>query len=360
MSETAVPLPVSVPGSAGVRSAVEERLAVFLDTKACWAAAQGFPAEVTEVLRDLVLGGGKLIRPVLCVAGWRAAGGCGDEGPVLRVAVSLEMFHASALVHDDVMDRSATRRGRPSAHEALTARHVGRPDAARLGACAAVLVGDLALAWSDELLHTAGLSTDRFAAATVVLDEMRTELMYGQYLDLLATGRPSTDLNAALRITRFKSAKYTVEHPLQLGAVLAGAGARIRTTLSAFGLPLGEAFQLRDDLLGAFGHREHTGKPNLDDLREGKHTVLMALALERSDSVQRTALRRLVGDPDLDEHGAQRARDLLTATGAVSAVEEMIADRHRVALRALDGACLHPAAVAVLRELAATAVVRSS
>ncbi|MFC5187216.1 polyprenyl synthetase family protein [Actinomadura harenae] len=343
-----------------MRSAVEERLAAFLDTKASWAAAQCFPAEVTDVLRDLVLGGGKRIRPVLCVAGWRAAGGCGDQGPVLRVAVSLEMFHAFALVHDDVMDRSATRRGRPSAHEALAARHVGRPSAARLGANAALLLGDLALAWSDELLHTAGLSVDQFAVATAVLDEMRTELMYGQYLDLLATGWPSTDLNAALRIIRFKGAKYTAERPLQLGAVLAGADAGMRTTLSEFGLPLGEAFQLRDDLLGVFGHREHTGKPNLDDLREGKATVLMALALERSDSAQRTALRRLVGDPALDEHGAQRARDLLTATGAVAAVEEMIADRHRAALRALDGTFLHPTAVVMLRELAAAAVVRSS
>ncbi|MFI7415575.1 polyprenyl synthetase family protein [Streptomyces sp. NPDC049627] len=185
MSETAVPLPASGLDPACVRSAVDERLATFLDAKARLAAAQSFPPEVTDVLRDLVLGGGKRIRPVLCVAGWRAAEGCGDEDPVLRVAASLEMFHTFALMRDDVMDRSATRRGQPSAHEAIAARHAGRLDAARLGACAAVLLGDLALAWSDELLHTAGLSADRFAAATVVLDGMRTELMYGQYLAAL-------------------------------------------------------------------------------------------------------------------------------------------------------------------------------
>ncbi|MEU6995582.1 polyprenyl synthetase family protein [Streptomyces sp. NPDC046465] len=132
MSEISVPLPAPVLDPACVRSAVDERLATFLDAKARMAAAQGFPAEVTDVLRDLVLGGGKRIRPVLCVAGWNASGGCGDERPVLRVAASLEMFHAFALVHDDVMDRSATRRGRPSAHEAIAARHVGRPGAARL------------------------------------------------------------------------------------------------------------------------------------------------------------------------------------------------------------------------------------
>ncbi|MFE9674664.1 polyprenyl synthetase family protein [Streptomyces sp. NPDC006259] len=140
-----------------VHRGVDAHLNRFLDAKARSAAAEGFPAEVTEVLRDLILTGGKRIRPVLCVIGWHAAGGSGDMAPVLRTAASLEMFHASALIHDDVMDGSITRRGRSSAHKALAARHADHPHAARLGTNAAILLGDLALSWSDEILHTAGL-----------------------------------------------------------------------------------------------------------------------------------------------------------------------------------------------------------
>ncbi|MEU2366855.1 polyprenyl synthetase family protein [Streptomyces noursei] len=356
MSETAVPLPAPVFDPARVRSAVEERLTTFLDAKAQLAAAQGFPAEVTDVLQDLILGDGKRIRPVLCVAGWRAAGGCGDEGPVLRVAASLEMFHAFALVHDDVMDRSATRRGRPSAHEAIAARHVGRPDAARLGMDAAVLLGDLALAWSDELFHAARLGPDQLAAATAVLDGMRTELMYGQYLDLLATGRPSADVDAALRIARFKSAKYTVERPLQLGAVLAGADVGVRTALSAFGLPLGEAFQLRDDLLGAFGDPSETGKPAAEDLREGKHTALLARALRRATGTERDLLTGYSQGVPPGPAEVVRIRAVLEGTGARAEVEVMIEERRRQALRVLEEAGLPPAAGAILRAAASTLI----
>lgn len=342
MSETANPLPASAFDPACVRTAVDGCLDIFLTINARLAAAQGFPAEVTDVLRDLVLGGGKRIRPVLCMAGWRAAGGRGDEGPVLRVAASLEMFHAFALVHDDVMDRSAIRRGRPSAHEAIAARYAGHPGAARLGVDAAVLLGDLALAWSDELLHTAGLSADQFAAATMVLDGMRTELMYGQYLDLLATGQPSTDVDAALRLARFKSAKYTVERPLQLGAVLAGADAGACAALSAFGLPLSEAFQLRDDLLGAFGSPSDTGKPAAEDLREGKHTALLALALCRATAAERDLLTGLRQETRPGPGQVARIRAVLEATGARTEVEVMIEERRRQALRALEKAALPP------------------
>ncbi|WP_225986953.1 polyprenyl synthetase family protein [Streptomyces spectabilis] len=356
MSETTVALPACVFDPAGVRSAVEERLAAFLGAKERLAAEQDFPAEVVEVLRDLVLGGGKRVRPVLCVAGWCAAGGRGDEGPVLQVAASLEMFHTFALVHDDVMDRSATRRGRPSAHEAFAARHRGRPGAARLGVDTAVLLGDVALVWSDELLHTAGLGADRFAAVTSVLDGMRTELMYGQYLDLLGTGCPSTDLEAALRIARFKSAKYTVERPLQLGAVLAGADAGVCAALSAFGLPLGEAFQLRDDLLGVFGDTPQTGKPVAEDLREGKHTVLLALALRRAVGGERDLLTGLSREMPPGPGQVAQIRAVLEGTGARAEVERLIEERRGRAQRALEDAGLPPSAGAVLRAAASTLI----
>ncbi|MFI8423749.1 polyprenyl synthetase family protein [Streptomyces sp. NPDC085479] len=345
MSETATSPPANFLDPACVRREVDECLAVFLDAKAHWAVAQGFPPEVADVLRALVLGGGKRIRPVVCVAGWLAAGGYGDRAPVVRVAASLEMFHAFALVHDDVMDRSVTRRGRPSAHEALAARHRGRPDAAQLGMNAAVLLGDLALAWSDELFHTAGLSADRFTAATAVLDQMRTELMYGQYLDLLATGEPSTDVDASLRIARFKSAKYTVEHPLRLGAVLAGADTRVGAALSRFGVPLGEAFQLCDDLLSAFGDPVETGKPVAEDLREGKHTALLAVALRRATETERDALTGHSREADFGPGHVARIRVVLEGTGVrrLQPVARQRRGRRQQAAPPRPGRADHPA-----------------
>ncbi|MEU1628256.1 polyprenyl synthetase family protein [Streptomyces sp. NPDC020096] len=346
---------------AALRAQVDTVLRNFLAGKA--AAAQCLPAEAPGALRDFLAAGGKRIRPLLCGVGWHAVGGAERTPvPVLRVAAALEMFHAFCLIHDDVMDNSATRRGRPTVQRALAAAHQdrGRAAADRLGASAAILIGDLALTWSDELLHTAGLTPAQLTAVLPVVDTMRTEVVYGQYLDLLATGIPSDDLGIPLQVIRYKTAKYTIERPLQIGAALAGAGRALLDVLSAYALPLGEAFQLRDDLLGVFGSPEVTGKPGLDDLRDGKHTVLLALGLQRADALQRQALRTLVGDPALDEDGADRIREVLISTGACSEVEDMISARHAQAVQAISRQALPPAAAAVLRELAAAATARTA
>ncbi|MEV8455564.1 polyprenyl synthetase family protein [Streptomyces sp. NPDC052095] len=344
---------------AAVRRTVDARLAAFLAGKARRARDECLPCEVAEVLGGLVFRGGKRLRPVLCVVGWHAAGGQGTTDAVVSVAASLEMFHTGVLIHDDVMDLSDTRRGHPTAHRALAARHAAPGGSERRGQQMAVLLGDLALSWSTELVHGAGLTGTQRGSVDTVLDAMREEIMYGQYLDVLG-GEAMADAGHALRTARLKTGQYTTVRPLHLGAALAAAPAQVVRDCSAYAVPLGEAFQLRDDLLGVFGRSERTGKPTLDDLREGKNTVLMALALQLADSVQRAALLRLVGDPGLDEHNARRVRDLLTMTGAVAAVEEMIADRHRAALQALEGSCLRPAAVVALRQLADAAAVRSS
>ncbi|MGW3228726.1 polyprenyl synthetase family protein [Kitasatospora sp. NPDC001095] len=336
-------------------------LAEFVDGKARSAATHGFPAEITETLRGLLFAGGKRLRPQLCVLGWQAAGGAWPApAPVVRAAASLEMFHAFALLHDDVMDDSDSRRGRPTAHRSLAAHHAGRADADRLGVNTAILLGDLAHAWSDELLNTAGLTPAQLTAAHEVVGVMRTELMYGQYLDLCATGQPSDDVQGALRTARYKTGKYTVERPLHLGAALAGAGPRLRAALSAYALPLGEAFQLRDDLLGVFGDPAATGKPHLDDLRDGKHTVLLALAARRADCAQRELLGLLVGRRGLEAADAARIREVLESTGARSTVEAMIADRYRQARALLDSGALPPAVVVALRHVADLSVERTS
>ncbi|WP_079171121.1 polyprenyl synthetase family protein [Streptomyces sp. CC53] len=343
------------------RRAVDTHLEHFLDHKARAAADHAMPPEILRTLRDFLLRGGKRLRPLLCACGWHAAGGGDDTDTLVGAAAALEMFHAFALIHDDVMDRSATRRGHPTVHHTIaTAHHGHRGTAAeQLGASAAILIGDLALIWSDELLAT-HLPPEPLAAVRPFLDAMRTEVMYGQYLDLLTTGRPTSDIDTPLRVIRYKTAKYTVERPLHIGAALAGADPAVLNACTAFALPLGEAFQLRDDLLGVFGAPEQTGKPVLDDLRDGKHTVLVALALTRATPEQRTTLLPLLATPDLDENGAARIRTVLDATGAHAETENMIRTRHREALTALDQAPFPHHVTAALRQIAHAATSRTT
>ena len=281
----------------------------------------------TEALTDL-MSGGKRLRPAFCYWGWRAAGGADTENAV-KAATALELLQACALVHDDVMDGSDTRRGLPAAHRRFAALHrgnqwLGSPEGFGLGA--AILLGDLCLSWADELLMSSGLPVDRLMAAKPLYDEMRTELMAGQYLDLLEQARGGGSIERAERVIRFKSAKYTIERPLHLGVLLAGGSPELLTTFTNYGLPLGEAFQLRDDVLGVFGDPSETGKPAGDDLREGKRTVLIAKALETASPSQASKIRRHLGDPHLDADGVALLREILTETGALDAVEARISE----------------------------------
>ncbi|MET9644790.1 polyprenyl synthetase family protein [Streptomyces syringium] len=356
-------LTIEPPDLAHLRHRVEEALTAFVNAKRDATRAAGMPGEATETLADFVLDGGKRLRPLLCLLGWHTATETPPPPAVVRVAAALEIFHDFCLIHDDVMDHSALRRGHPTVHRVLATRH--RPartpaGADELGAHAAVLVGDLAFVWSDELLHTAGLTPTQTEAAWPLIDAMRAEVVQGQYLDLVQGDAPDTDLDAPLRVIRYKTAKYTVERPLHIGAALAGAGPVLRQALSAYALPLGEAFQLRDDLLGIFGDPAHTGKPNLDDLREGKHTVLIAHALRHADPGQRELLRHSLGDPGLSEDTAARVRAVLVSTGARATVEELIRDRREQALNALDDLPVPPAARQVLHNVALAATMRHS
>ncbi|MFD9427489.1 MULTISPECIES: polyprenyl synthetase family protein [unclassified Streptomyces] len=353
---TAPSLHVEPLDLAALRSRVDSVLHSFLETKTRGAADRSLPPDVPATLRDFLAAGGKRLRPLFCVLGWHAASGHGDDAAVIRTAAALEMFHAFCLIHDDIMDNSATRRGHPTVHRSIALR-CGH---AQLGTSAAILIGDMALAWSDELLHTANHPPHRLADLRRVIDLMRQEVIYGQYLDLMTPLGPLNDHQAALKVIQFKTAKYTVERPLHCGATLADADPRLHTALSMYALPLGEAFQLRDDILGVYGRPDTTGKPVLDDLREGKHTVLIALAAQRADAAQRALLDSLVGNPDLDPDGAARIRTILDATGARATVEDVIATRYACALTALDATPYPPAAAAALRHIAAQAVERTS
>jgi len=294
------------------------------------------------------LTGGKRFRALFCYWGWQAVQSQGDAidpmptnstdgelASVVLAATALEVFHAAALVHDDIMDRSDTRRGAASAHkrfESLHADGLWTGDAATFGQSAALLLGDLLLGWSDELLDD-GLfllgNRDAARATRREFNTMRTEVTLGQYLDILEESswrRHDEDelLQRALRVIVYKSAKYSVEAPLAIGAAIGGASAEQSAALKEFGLPLGIAYQLRDDLLGVFGDPAVTGKPAGDDLREGKRTVLIGLARAGLPGNVRNLLDELLGDPDLEQEQIELLQRAITDSGAIEKVERVI------------------------------------
>ncbi|MEU6203658.1 polyprenyl synthetase family protein [Micromonospora musae] len=353
---------VSPVDRAGLRQRIDKALAEFLANQRIWmAGVDDALAPLAEVIEAFVLGGGKRLRPAFAYWGYRGAGGV-DSDQVLAALAALELVQASALIHDDLMDRSDTRRGEPAVHRRFATRHRrsnwgGDPDG--FGDAAAILLGDLCLVWSDELLHSAGLEPRTVARARPVFDEMRTEVTVGQYLDVLAQVTRDTSVERAGKVARYKSAKYTVERPLLLGAALADAPVEVEAAYSAYGLPLGEAFQLRDDLLGVFGDPAQTGKPAGDDLREGKRTFLVAAALEVLDEDDRAQLLAGLGDPRLDEEGVTRLRGLITKSGAPVRTEQRITALTDSALAALAAVDLDTEARQALVDLAAAATRRT-
>ncbi|MFI9818778.1 polyprenyl synthetase family protein [Saccharothrix variisporea] len=340
-----------------VRRDVDAHLADFLDHKRRTA-----PDTCLSRLVDLVsdfIAGGKRLRPLFCCCGWVAAGGRPDDPAVLWTAAALELSHSFALIHDDIMDASDLRRGRRTVHRSV-ADDCGCPPGAaeRFGASTAILVGDLCFAWCDELLTRPRLPEERLRTVRRLVGTMRTELIAGQYLDI-APPAEDQPMSRAWRVVRLKTARYTVELPLQIGAALAGGDRRLLAACSAYGAPLGEAFQLRDDLLGVFGDPGVTGKPDSDDLRDGKRTVLMALAWQESTPEQREVIKALHGDPALSSVDAERLREVIVATGARGRVEQMIQTRAQRALAALRTAPVTAPARRALTDLVALATRRA-
>jgi len=333
-------------------------------------------APITEY-SEALLSGGKRFRALFCYWGWQSvAGRSGSFDPlaegsrqttteaVVTAAAALEVFHAAALVHDDIMDRSDTRRGMPAAHRRFEQLHGGSGwigDATAFGTNAALLMGDMLLSLSDSVFDEALALLDP-ARARVVRQEfhaMRLDVTAGQYLDIHEeTAWPTVDeaelLLRAQRVIVFKSAKYSIEAPLAIGGLIAGADPRQLDGLRAFGLPLGVAYQLRDDLLGVFGDPDVTGKPAGDDLREGKRTVLIATARKALAPGPRQLVDELLGDPELDEDQIAMLRATITDSGAVAAVERSIERHVARAKAALGAAPLTPSAREQLTALADT------
>ncbi|MEU8764103.1 polyprenyl synthetase family protein [Streptomyces sp. NPDC048659] len=309
---------------------------------------------------ETAVAAGKRLRAAFCYWGWRGAGQP-DSDALVRAAAALELVHAAAVVHDDLVDDSPLRHGRPTAHLALRAALPRHPRGAGAARSLAMLLGDLLMSMAGQLFTTSGLPAAYLGRARPLWTLLARELIAGECLEILHTGAVP-DTAASLKVIRYKTAKYTVEQPLLIGGALAGAGRRLGEGYTAYGLPLGEAFQLRDDLLGLFGDPARTGKSDGDDLRGHRPTALLAEAWRLAGPADRDRLRALLGaggtEPEpgvLDE-----VRALMLRLEAPQRVEEMIAARVEEALGALDPLDLPPAGAAALTTLAHSATTRPS
>jgi geranylgeranyl diphosphate synthase type I len=349
----AAPTDVTWPGQL-----IEAELAAMLGRRMAELDFLGADiAPFDDVLGRLVRGPGKRLRPAFVYWGYRAAGGAPagpDAGAALRVGCAVEFLHACALICDDLMDDSAVRRWEPAAHVRLAGpdgRHGWPGPRPEFGRAAALVLGLQAFTWADAALSDAGLRPDRLAPVLRLFTTLRTEVIGGQYLDLVYAQRGSVpagsvpageavsvaeQIRAAERVIRYKSAKYTVERPLQLGAAVAGAGGE--GFLSGYGLPLGEAFQLRDDVLGVFGDPGSTGKPAGEDIREGKQTLLLVLGRQMAGPAERPVIETVPGNPAATEADIAGVREALAGCGALDAVERRIASLAGQARATLEAA----------------------
>lgn len=342
------PAPASV---AWIASRVDERLATLLAAEAQrWSEFDpDLDAPMAEIGR-LVLAGGKRLRPAFCHWGFVGAGGDPADPRVIDAGAALELLHAFALFHDDVMDAGDTRRGEPTTHKVFEAEHRathGLGEARRFGEGVAILVGDLAFVYADRLLLGAP------SEAWAIWNELRVELNVGQLLDLIGSARNERRRVKAERICRYKSGKYTIERPLHLGALLARPerADELLAALSRYGLPLGDAFQMRDDVIGAFGDPELTGKSVGGDLREGKPTPLLAIATERASAAERKVLAR-VGAPGLSDDEVAAIQQVIVECGALEELEATITRLTDEAVAAIATAPITEAARQELVQLA--------
>lgn len=364
-----VNLDAADPLSAGLLAGVSAELAGFLASSGQALAELGPETADLVELAQTFTAGGKRLRPAFCCWGYLAAAG-GNSVPkqVVRAAASLDLLHVSALVHDDVMDGSDTRRGLPAAHVQLAERHAasgrrGAPD--DFGRAGAILLGDLLLMWSVELFNSCGAPVEALAAAQPLIAAMRAEVTGGQYLDITAQTRapldarrdPASVLAQVRRVVEYKTARYTVVRPLQMGAALGGGGPELLDALARYGSPLGRAFQYRDDVLGVFGDEAVTGKPAGDDLREGKLTVLIANAMAAASDAEATRLDELLGR-GLSPAEVAGARGIIAGSGALAATEREIELAVAEALSALKDDAIAEPAGSGLRVLAGIASQR--
>nr|WP_231998350.1 MULTISPECIES: polyprenyl synthetase family protein [unclassified Mycobacterium] len=312
-----------------------------------------------DILVEFV-SGGKCLRSTFVYLGWLC--GAAPDDSALRAAASFELLHAFALLQDDVMDGSAQRRGRPSAHRQFGQWHRERGlsgSSRRFGESAAILLGDLCLIWAEQMLRDSGVEPLRLQRVWPRYDAMRTELAVGQFADLINDARQIPGLEVVLDVARRKSGNYTVRRPLEIGAAMAGCDDRTLSQLGRYGAAVGEAFQLRDDVLGVFGSPASTGKPCAGDLLERKATSVVVAAHQLADAPVRRELHELANRETLDDTAIDRWKALIVETGAVRLIEEMIGDRIASACEHLGDLPIDGPVRTALAEMAAVCTDRA-
>ena len=351
-------------GIKGLTQEINTSLTGFFEKESLYLQAIGSELDpVADALGHFLLDSGKRLRPLFATIGFLGAGG--ELTPsIFRAVSSLELVHVCALIHDDVMDASDTRRGAPAIHKQFENIHNQENlhgSASQFGVASAILLGDLALIWAAKALHESGVAPELILRSLPIYDEMRVELMAGQYLDVYEQALASESVERSLKVARYKSGKYSIERPLHFGATFApGYSPEIIDSYSHYGLPLGEAFQLRDDVIGVFGDPERTGKPAGDDLREGKRTVLVATTLSKASPAQRATVLDLFGNKELDIAHIDTLRQIITETGALTELESIISEMTSKAHEALTHGGITPEAVALLDQMAVAATQRTS
>ena len=361
-------LPVSDEFVAAIARAISD----FLAGQRRVLAGIGLDAAPLADLAESFTAGGKRLRPAYCAWGWIAVAGVPeDPAALVRAAASLDVLHVSALVHDDVMDASDIRRGQPAAHRQFAELHTEqalRGDADAFGRGGAILLGDLLLVWSQEMFANCGLPAEAIKRAMPVMASVLTEVTTGQFLDILAQARPALDARTSpdevmaqvRQVLEYKTARYTVIRPLQIGAALAGGSSEVLAALGRYGSAVGRAFQLRDDVLGVFGDAEVTGKPAGDDLREGKLTALLAHALRLAGADDASTLAGLAGRRDLTDAEVAQARRIIADSGALATVEAEIAEATASAVAGLTDAPITGEAREALTNLAHASADRAA
>ncbi|KJL17499.1 (2E,6E)-farnesyl diphosphate synthase [Microbacterium azadirachtae] len=358
--------------SSAVIEQVSDRLQAFVARMREETATYGPDASAFVASAEATLRGGKRLRARFCHAGWASvaglAGADAEPDALWDACAALEVFQSAALVHDDLIDNSDTRRGRPSAHRALETSHVGQGwsgNAVEFGRAAAVLLGDLLVAWSDDLLEAGIAASPHAHAVRAEYARMRRDVTIGQFLDIAeesawSVSDDDSHAERALRVVSLKAARYSVEQPLLIGAAIAGADEAQQAALRAFGHPLGMAFQLRDDVLGVFGDEQLTGKPAGDDLREGKRTLLIAWTRQALAPQGRRVVDELLGDPLLTADQIASLQAIITESGALNRMEQLISEYAAAGEAALQDAPLDARALELLRGLARDATQRTA
>ncbi|MBN1653603.1 MAG: polyprenyl synthetase family protein [Deltaproteobacteria bacterium] len=324
-----------------IRARVNARLQAFFAEKRRIVSRLAPPScELIDEIADLTLRGGKRLRPITLFVGFRSASPEGDPEDTLEASIALELLQTYLLIHDDWMDQDERRRNGPTIHAKLEKIRGNK----HLGGCLSVVAGDLACGYAWEAINQAPFRQERKREALQEFATMHQDIVLGQHLDLISHQEIE-------RMYDLKSGSYTVRGPLKLGAILGDATREQLEILNDLSRPIGIAFQLRDDLLSAFGKGEKLGKPVGNDLRAGKHTLLVSEAMKLMSAGQKRAFERVLGNKEATDDDVAQALGLLVDCGAKQTIEQRIGALSQEARQRISESPLSPQGVALLLQL---------